>query len=51
MLLIKYLINFVGVSTETGIRPAIWLASFLKMENNLNGSIKLADYACVVHFS
>ena len=30
--LIKYLINFVGVSMETGIRPAIWLAEFSKME-------------------
>ena len=49
--LIKYLINFVGVSMETGIRPAIWLVEFSKMEKNLYGTTKWAKHAYVLSFS
>ena len=34
---IKYLINYVGVSMETGIRPEIRLAEFSKMKKKLYG--------------
>ena len=47
--LIKYLINFVGISMETSIRPVIWLAEFLKMEKILYGTTKLANYGCALY--
>ena len=48
---IEYLINFIGISIEMGIRPVIWLAEFSKIEKKLYGAIKWADYAYVLYFS
>ena len=45
------MINFVGVSMETDIRPVIWLAEFLKTKKILYDAIKWPDFACVVYFS